>query len=201
MAAHDKPIYILNGPNLNRLGTREPDIYGTTTLTEIEAMCRAAAPGQPIVFRQTNSETQLIEWVHEAIDSGSGIIINPAAYTFTSLALLDALKMFPGPIIELHISNIHKREANYHNSYVSKVATAVIAGLGETRIRATRSARTAAAGCSCRAATVSGWRPTACRRSARSSMSMTRGTIPSDWVVEGFSPEGPKIARHGAISI
>jgi 3-dehydroquinate dehydratase-2 len=125
-----KPIYVLNGPNLNRLGTREPQIYGTTTLADVEAMCRAEAQGTAIEFRQTNSETQLIEWVHEAIDNGSGIIINPAAYTFTSLALFDALKMFPGPIIELHISNIHKREAYYHNSYVSKVATAIIAGLG-----------------------------------------------------------------------
>ena len=125
-----KPIYILNGPNLNRLGTREPHIYGTTTLADVEAMCRAEAGGQAIEFRQTNSETQLIDWVHEAIDQGSGIIINPAAYTFTSLALFDALKMFPGPIIELHISNIHKREAHYRNSYVSKVATAIIAGLG-----------------------------------------------------------------------
>ena len=125
-----KPIYILNGPNLNRLGMREPHIYGTTTLAEVEASCRAQAQNQPIEFRQTNSETQLIDWVHEAIDEGSGIIINPAAYTFTSLALFDALKMFPGPIIELHISNIHKRESHYHNSYVSKVATAVIAGLG-----------------------------------------------------------------------
>jgi 3-dehydroquinate dehydratase-2 len=125
-----KPIYILNGPNLNRLGTREPHIYGTTTLADVEASCREQAQNQPIEFRQTNSETQLIDWVHEAIDEGSGIIINPAAYTFTSLALFDALKMFPGPIIELHISNIHKRENHYHNSYVSKVATAVIAGLG-----------------------------------------------------------------------
>ena len=125
-----KPIYVLNGPNLNRLGTREPHIYGTTTLKDVEAMCRAEAGTQAVEFRQTNSETQLIEWVHEAIDSGSGIIINPAAYTFTSLALFDALKMFPGPIIELHISNIHKRESHYHNSYVSKVATAIIAGLG-----------------------------------------------------------------------
>ena len=125
-----KPIYILNGPNLNRLGLREPAIYGTTTLAEVETLCRAQAQNQPIEFRQTNSETQLIDWVHEAIDEGSGIIINPAAYTFTSLALFDALKMFPGPIIELHISNIHKRESHYHNSYVSKVATAVIAGLG-----------------------------------------------------------------------
>ena len=126
-----KPIYILNGPNLNRLGTREPHIYGTTTLKDVEAMCRTEAGAQPIEFRQTNSETQLIDWVHEAIDkSAGGIIINPAAYTFTSLALFDALKMFPGPIIELHISNIHKRESMYHNSYVSKVATAIIAGLG-----------------------------------------------------------------------
>ena len=125
-----KPIYILNGSNLNRLGTREPEIYGTTTLAEIEAMCRAAVDARPIEFRQTNNEALLIDWVHEAIDGAAGIVINPAAFSFTSLALLDALKMFPGPIIELHISNIHKRESHYHNSYVSKVATAAIAGLG-----------------------------------------------------------------------
>ena len=123
-----KPVYILNGPNLNRLGTREPEIYGTTTLAEIEAMCRTAS--LPIEFRQTNSETPLIEWVHEAIDRAAGIIINAAAFSFTSLALLDALKMFPGPIIELHISNIHRREELYHRSLVSRVATAVIVGLG-----------------------------------------------------------------------
>jgi 3-dehydroquinate dehydratase-2 len=126
----NRPIYILNGPNLNRLGTREPEIYGTTTLAEIEAMCRSVDPAVPIEFRQTNSETQLIEWVHEAIDSASGIIVNPAAFSFTSLALLDALKMFPGPIIEVHLSNIHKREPLYHRSFVSLAATAVIAGLG-----------------------------------------------------------------------
>ena len=125
-----KPIYVLNGPNLNRLGKREPEIYGTTTLAEIEAMCRAAAGDWPLVFHQTNSEERLIERVHEAIDEGAGILINPAAFTFTSLALLDALKMFPGPIIEFHISNIHRREAIYHSSYVSKTATAVLAGLG-----------------------------------------------------------------------
>jgi 3-dehydroquinate dehydratase-2 len=125
-----KPIFILNGPNLNRLGTREPHIYGRTTLAEIEEMCREAAPDLDIVFRQSNREYELIEWVHEAIDGGSGIIINPAAFTFTSMAIMDALKMFPGPIIELHISNIHKREPIYHRSYVSPVATAVIAGLG-----------------------------------------------------------------------
>jgi 3-dehydroquinate dehydratase-2 len=125
-----KPIYILNGPNLNRLGTREPEIYGRATLSEVEAMCREAAPGQPIEFRQSNREYEIIEWVHEAIDKGAGIIINPAAFTFTSMAIMDSLKMFPGPIIELHISNIHRREPIYHRSYVSPVATAVIAGLG-----------------------------------------------------------------------
>jgi 3-dehydroquinate dehydratase-2 len=137
-----KPLYILNGPNLNRLGLREPEIYGTTTLAEVEAMCREAADGQPIEFRQTNAEHQLVDWVHEAIDSASGIIINPAAFTFTSMALLDALKMFPRPIIELHISNIHRREEIYHRSLVSRVATAVIAGLGAkgypTAVRAMR---------------------------------------------------------------
>ncbi|HZH51791.1 MAG TPA: type II 3-dehydroquinate dehydratase [Microvirga sp.] len=126
----NKPIYILNGPNLNRLGTREPEIYGRTTLAEVEAMCREAAAGYPTVFRQSNREHEIIEWVHEATDEGSGIIINPAAFTFTSMAIMDALKMFPGPLIELHISNIHKREPIYHRSYVSPVATAVIAGLG-----------------------------------------------------------------------
>jgi 3-dehydroquinate dehydratase II len=125
-----KPIYVLNGPNLNRLGQREPAIYGRTTLKEVEEMCRAASPDRPIEFRQSNREHELIDWIHEAIEDGSGIVINPAAYTFTSLAILDALKMFPGPIIELHISNIHRREALYHNSLVSKAATAVIAGLG-----------------------------------------------------------------------
>jgi 3-dehydroquinate dehydratase-2 len=125
-----KPIFVLNGPNLNRLGTREPHIYGSTTLADIEDMCRTESTKRPIEFRQSNHEGQLVEWIHEAIDSGAAIVINPAAYTFTSIAILDALKMFPGPIIEVHISNIHKREAYYHHSYVSKVATAVIAGLG-----------------------------------------------------------------------
>ena len=126
-----KTIYVLNGPNLNRLGKREPEIYGTTTLTEIEAMCREAAGDTPIAFHQTNSEETLINLVHEAIDEDAGgIVINPAAFTFTSLALLDALKQFPGPIIELHISNIHRREPIYHRSYVSMIATSVMAGFG-----------------------------------------------------------------------
>ena len=125
-----KPLYVLNGPNLNRLGQRETGIYGTATLAEIEAQCRSAVPDVRIEFRQTNSEAQLIDWIHEAIDLGSGIVINPAAYSFTSIAILDALKMFPGPIVELHISNIHRREEIYQRSLVSRVATAVIAGLG-----------------------------------------------------------------------
>lgn len=125
-----KPICILNGPNLNRLGTREPEIYGTTTLAEIEAMCRSAAGGRPVRFLQSNYEGQIVEWIHEAIDGASGIIINPAGLSFTSIPVLDALKMFPGPIIELHISNIHRRDAIYQHSRMSAAATAVIAGLG-----------------------------------------------------------------------
>lgn len=126
-----KPIYVLNGPNLNRLGKREPEIYGRTTLAEVEAMCREAAGDVPLEFRQTNSEETLIEWIHEAIDRpAAGILINPAAFTFTSMAVMDALKMFPGPIVEFHISNIHKREPIYHRSLMSPVVTTVIAGLG-----------------------------------------------------------------------
>jgi 3-dehydroquinate dehydratase II len=125
-----KPIFILNGPNLNRLGKREPEIYGTTTLAEIEAVCREAAGDRPVRFHQSNAEHQLVDWVHDAIDEGTGILINPAGLSFRSIPLLDALKMFPGPIIEFHISNIHRREEIYHHSLVSKVATAVLAGLG-----------------------------------------------------------------------
>lgn len=125
------PIYVLNGPNLNRLGTREPEIYGSTSLAEVEALCREGAGDVPVEFRQSNREYEIVDWVHEAIDRpAAGIIINPAAFTFTSIAILDALKMFPRPIIELHISNIHRREDIYHHSLVSKIATAVIAGLG-----------------------------------------------------------------------
>jgi 3-dehydroquinate dehydratase-2 len=126
----DRPIYVLNGPNLNRLGKREPEIYGRTTLAEIEALCREAAGTHPLVFRQSNFEGEIVGWVHEAIDEGAGIIINPAGLSFTSVPLLDALKMFPGPIFELHITNIHRREKIYQTSRVSTVATAVIAGLG-----------------------------------------------------------------------
>jgi 3-dehydroquinate dehydratase-2 len=125
-----KPIYVINGPNLNRLGKREPEIYGTTTLAQVEAMCRKAAGKHPVKFHQSNIEGEIVNFIHQAIDKGAGIVINPAGYSFTSVPILDALKMFPGPIIELHISNIHRREAIYHNSLVSKAATAVIAGLG-----------------------------------------------------------------------
>jgi 3-dehydroquinate dehydratase-2 len=114
-----KAIYVLNGPNLNRLGKREPEIYGTTTLAEIETMCRAAAGAFPIEFRQSNAEHQIVEWIHEAI-----------GFSFRSIPILDALKMFPGQIFELHISNIHRRETLYHDSLMSRVATAVLMGLG-----------------------------------------------------------------------
>jgi 3-dehydroquinate dehydratase II len=124
-------IHVLNGPNLNRLGRREPEIYGTTTLAEVEAVCREAARPAEVVFRQSNWEGEIVGWIHEAIDEGAlGIVINPAGLTFTSIPILDALKMFPGPIVELHISNIHRREEIYHRSLISRAATAVIAGLG-----------------------------------------------------------------------
>ena len=131
-----KPIYVLNGPNLNRLGKREPEIYGTTTLAEIETMCRKAAGKLPVEFRQSNAESEIVDWIHEAIDQGAGIVINAAGLTFTSIPILDALKMFPGPVVEVHITNIHRREAIYHHSLILTVATAVIVGLGADGYRA-----------------------------------------------------------------
>ena len=125
-----RPIHVLNGPNLNRLGMREPEIYGRTTLTEIEAMCRAAAADHPLTFRQTNFEGELIGWVHEAIDGEAGIVLNPAGLSFRSIPLIDALRMVSGPLIEVHLSNIHARDELHRHSLVSGVATAVIAGLG-----------------------------------------------------------------------
>ena len=127
-----KPILILNGPNLNLLGTREPHIYGSTTLAEVEDMCRRRAKkrGLMIAFHQSNSEAQIIEWIHGGIDGAEGIIINPAAFTHTSIAILDALNMVKHPIIELHISNPHKREAFRQHSYITFAATALICGLG-----------------------------------------------------------------------
>lgn len=131
-----KSIYVLNGPNLNRLGKREPKVYGKTTLAQVEALCRKATGSWPLVFRQSNAEHELVDWIHEAIDKGAAIVINPAGYTFTSVAIMDALKMFPGPIVELHISNVHKREAVYHDSLMSAVATAVMMGFGVDGYRA-----------------------------------------------------------------
>jgi len=114
------------------LGTREPHIYGNETLADVEKKCRIKAEslGLGLEFRQTNFEGTLVESVHEAIDQGHGLIINPAGLTFTSVPVMDSLKMFDGPKVELHISNVHTREAVYHNSLMSKVVTAVMAGFG-----------------------------------------------------------------------
>ncbi len=127
-----KPILILNGPNLNRLGTREPEIYGHATLKDVEELSRQRAKthGLEIAFHQSNYEGQLVDWIHDAIDNASGIIINAAALTHTSVALLDALKMVPHPVIELHISNLHNREAFRHQSFITAAATGVIFGFG-----------------------------------------------------------------------
>jgi len=127
-----KTILFLNGPNLNMLGVREPEIYGATTLAEVKKIseAQAAKRGLAIDFRQSNTEGELVSWIQEAIEKFDGIIINPAAYTHTSVAILDALKMVKGPVIELHISNPHTRESFRHQSYVSLAATGIIAGLG-----------------------------------------------------------------------
>ncbi|MDI3471316.1 MAG: 3-dehydroquinate dehydratase II [Pseudolabrys sp.] len=126
-------IYVLNGPNLNLLGTREPEKYGTATLADVEKLCRDTAKplGCDIVFRQSNAEGEIVTWIHEALaKSAGGIVINPAGYTTTSIAILDALLAVRMPVIEVHITNIHRREEFRHHSYISKGATGVIAGLG-----------------------------------------------------------------------
>lgn len=125
-------LHVLNGPNLNLLGVREPETYGTTTLADIEAMCRdrAAALGFDLVFRQSNSEGQLVDWIQEARREAAGIVLNPAGYTTTSIAILDALLASELPVIEVHLTNIHRREEFRHHSFVSKAADAVIAGAG-----------------------------------------------------------------------
>ena len=127
-----KPIYILNGPNLNLLGKREPQIYGRTSLADIEKMtvAHAAAEGVKVVFRQTNSEGELLDWTQEADSHSSGLIINAGAYTHTSIALKDALMTLKVPIIEVHLSNIFAREDYRHHSFVSPAATGIICGLG-----------------------------------------------------------------------
>lgn len=127
------PIYVLNGPTLNLLGTREPEIYGSTTLGQIAklAAARARSHGLSVVFRQSNHEGELVDWIQEARLKGSGIVLNAAAYTHTSIAIHDALKALGKPIIEVHLSNPHAREPFRHRSFVSKVATGVICGLKE----------------------------------------------------------------------
>jgi 3-dehydroquinate dehydratase-2 len=125
-------VYVLNGPNLNLLGKREPAMYGYETLADIEAACRRAAAELQleIEFRQSNAEFDLINWIHEARERAGGIIINPAGFTTTSVAILDALLTCEFPIIEVHITNIHRREEFRQHSYVSRVASGVIAGFG-----------------------------------------------------------------------
>ena len=127
-----KPIYVLSGPNLNLLGVREPDIYGHATLGEIEALCaaRAAAKGRQIVFRQSNYEGELIDWVQEARTSAAALVINAAGYGHTSVALHDALKMLEIPVIDCHLSNPAARETFRHASYVAIAATGVVSGFG-----------------------------------------------------------------------
>lgn len=125
-------VLVLNGPNLNLLGVREPHIYGTTTLPQIESACRAfaEAAGLVVAFHQTNHEGALIDLVQGAREDADAIVINPAAFSFTSIALLDALKAFPGPIVEVHISNIHARDELHRHSIISAAARAVICGAG-----------------------------------------------------------------------
>ncbi|GLK66126.1 type II 3-dehydroquinate dehydratase [Paracoccus kondratievae] len=125
-------VYVLNGPNLNLLGQRQPEFYGSTTLADIERDCRglAADLGLDIAFHQSNHEAVLIDLIHEARQKAQAIVINPAAFTHTSVAILDALNAFDGPVIEVHISNVHKRENFRHHSYVSLRAEGVIAGCG-----------------------------------------------------------------------
>ncbi len=127
-----KPIYVLNGPNLNLLGLRQPEIYGRETLADVDKALAALASelGAVVHCAQSNHEGVLVDWIHAARNEAAGIIINPGAYSHTSIAILDALNAFQGPVLEVHISNIHKREAFRHHSHVSTRAEGVIAGFG-----------------------------------------------------------------------
>ena len=131
------PIFVLNGPNLNRLGTREPEIYGRTSLADIERLCRDTAEdiGFELEFRQTNFEGALVDWIQEAGDLAQGLVINPAAYTHTSVAIRDAITTADIPTIEVHLTNIFTRDAFRHHSFVSPVAYGVICGFGATGYR------------------------------------------------------------------
>jgi 3-dehydroquinate dehydratase II len=128
-----KTIYVLNGPNLNSLGTREPEKYGHSTLADVEKLCRETAKrfGLAVEFRQSNHEGELVDWIHEAKQTqAAGIVINPAGYTTTSVSILDAIFAVALPTIEVHITNIHQREEFRHHSYISKGAKAVLCGFG-----------------------------------------------------------------------
>lgn len=127
-----KRVFVLNGPNLNMLGTREPGIYGKATLADIEKLCaaRAASLGLSMDFRQTNIEGELVGWIHDAREKAEAIILNAAAYTHTSVALHDAIKAAGVPVIEVHLSNVYTREPFRHHSYISPVAAGVICGFG-----------------------------------------------------------------------
>ncbi len=127
-----KPIYILNGPNLNLLGTREPEVYGTETLADLEQRCvrKAGALDLAVDFRQSNTEGELVDWIQEARTKGAGLIINAGAYTHSSIAMLDALQACDVPIVEVHLSNIFRREPFRHHSYISGAAKGVICGFG-----------------------------------------------------------------------
>ncbi|GAA0635545.1 type II 3-dehydroquinate dehydratase [Brevundimonas lenta] len=127
----DRPVlYVLNGPNLNLLGVREPEIYGRETLADVQALCERAADGATVVFHQTNHEGVLIDQVHEAREKADALVINPAGYGHTSVALLDALKTLTIPVVECHLSNPAARERFRHRSYVSAVAAGVVSGFG-----------------------------------------------------------------------
>ncbi len=128
-----KTVYVLNGPNLNLLGTREPHIYGRATLEDVEKLCRATAErhGLAVEFRQSNHEGEIIDWIQEAgTEKAVGLVINPAGYTHTSVAILDALAAMEAPVVEVHISNVHAREPFRRRSYVSQTARAVVSGFG-----------------------------------------------------------------------
>lgn len=127
-----KTILILNGPNLNMLGKRQPEIYGSATLNDVATLCASAAEafGAGVLMRQSNHEGELVDFIQEARDTADAIVINPGAYSHTSVAILDALNMFDGPVIEVHISNIHAREPFRHHSYVTHRANGVIMGCG-----------------------------------------------------------------------
>lgn len=125
-------VLVINGPNLGRLGTREPEIYGSTTYAELEALCVGGGSelGLDVEVRQSDHEGELIQWIHQAADEGTPVVLNAGAFTHTSIALADACAMLTAPLLEVHISNVHKREEFRHHSYISAHATGVIVGLG-----------------------------------------------------------------------